>query len=112
MNKLDGKRMIALSLLTAFLMSGCATPTVINERIAGDERMTCSELVAAIDEAREYEEDAREDRGLNTTNIAAAVFFLPGLVGTYLNTEEAIEAAEDRQEYLTELYEDKSCDAQ
>ena len=92
-----------------FLVSACVTPTVVDAEQPGDARLSCAEIESQIAEAAEFEEEAREDRGVNSTNVAAAVFFWPGLVGTYMNTEEAIEAAEERREHLTELYEAKGC---
>ncbi len=81
------------------------------ERQVGDENLTCDELVLAMREAARFEEDARQDRGVTGTNVAAAVFFWPGLIGTYANTEEAMDAARDRQEYLSDLYSQKNCSA-
>ncbi len=99
----------AIALLGLFGLSACATPTVVDSRQAGDESLSCSQLAAAIEEAEQFEADAREERGVTGTNVAAAVFFWPGLIGTYVNTEEAIEAAEERQEYLRDLQERRGC---
>jgi len=106
-------RPISLSFVAIFslFIAGCASPTVVNERQAGDENLTCDQLISAMRETARFEEEAREDRGVTGTNVAAAVFFLPGLLGTYANTEEAINAAEDRQEYLNELYTLKNCNS-
>ena len=100
---------IATATSALLMLSACATPTVVDAEQAGDMQLSCGQLLAQIEEAEEFEERAREDRGVNGTNVAAAVFFPLGLVGTYLNTEEAIEAAEDRREHLTEIYENKGC---
>ncbi|WP_205617094.1 hypothetical protein [Pelomicrobium methylotrophicum] len=43
------------------------------------------------------------------TNVAAALFFWPGLIGTYLNTEDAIKAAKERQQRVEKLAADKGC---
>ncbi len=43
------------------------------------------------------------------TNVAAAILFVPGLAGTYMNTDEAIDAARDRQERLTDIHQKKGC---
>jgi hypothetical protein len=91
------------------MASACATPTVVETRQASDRNLNCEELLAAIDETNDFEEEARDERGVTGTNVAAAVFFWPALVGTYMNTEDAIEAAEDRREYLNDLYEERNC---
>ncbi len=96
-------------ILFAAALTGCATPTVVTERTAADLNLTCDELLSEISEAERFENEARGDRGVTGTNVAAAVVFWPALLGTYANTEEAIKAARGRQTYLSGLYEDKSC---
>lgn len=91
------------------LATACATPTVVETRQASDRSLNCEQLLAAIEETNQYEQAARDDRRVNGTNVAAAVFFWPALVGTYMNTEDAIEAAEDRRDYLNDLYEERNC---
>ena len=88
---------------------GCASPTVVTARQAGDENLSCEQLIAASAEARQFEQNARSERGVTGTNAAAAVFFWPGLIGTYANTAEAIDAARDRQVFLNTLYSQKGC---
>jgi hypothetical protein len=99
-------------ILTGFCAAtliGCASPTVVTARQAGDESLSCEQLVLASAEARQFEEDARSERGVTGTNAAAAVFFWPGLIGTYANTADAIDSARDRQAYLNTLYSQKGC---
>ncbi|WBQ09070.1 hypothetical protein L2D01_09200 [Hyphomonadaceae bacterium ML37] len=102
-------QLIAAAGAAALFVSACATPRVVEAQQAGDRNLSCAEIMQQIDEARQFEEAARDDRSVNTTNVAAAVFFWPALVGTYMNTEEAIEAAQDRREHLNRLYENKGC---
>lgn len=59
--------------------------------------------------AQKYEKDARSERGVTGTNAAAALFFLPGLLATYMNTEDAIKAARDRQDLVARLSVSKGC---
>lgn len=105
------KANIILAALCTAALAGCASPTVVTARQAGDENLSCEQLLAATQEARQFEQDARSERGVTGTNAAAAVFFWPGLIGTYANTAEAIDAARDRQTYLTTLYSQKGCSA-
>jgi len=97
--------------MCAATLIGCASPTVVSARQAGDENLSCQQLVAASAEASQFEQDARSERGLTGTNAAAVVFFWPGLIGTYANTADAISAARDRQTYLNTLYAQKDCSA-
>ena len=101
-------RFAAITCLSVSLM-GCATPAVVTPSQTSDVVMNCHQLAAAIDDARRFEDQAREDRGVTALNIAAAVFFWPALVGTYYNTEEAIEAAQARQVHLRTLYDQQGC---
>ncbi|MFW5679244.1 MAG: hypothetical protein ACOC3D_03180 [Pseudomonadota bacterium] len=100
-----------LAVVGIVALAGCATPDVVQVEQIDDEQLSCTELRDAIVEAENFEAEARGERKVTGTNVAAAVFFWPGLVGTYLNTEEAIEAAEERQEHLHELYTQKNCRA-
>lgn len=92
------------------VLSGCASPTVIEERQLGDQSLTCDQLVEATEEARKFEKDARGERGVTGTNVASTIFFWPGLIATYSNTEDAIDAAQERQRYLAKLYDKQGCD--
>lgn len=94
---------------TLLAIAGCATPAVVDVRQAGDKRMSCDDIEDAVAEADRFERDARGDRKATGTNVAAALFFWPGLVATYANTGDAIDAAKDRKEYLAKLADDKGC---
>lgn len=99
-------------LLCAFLIliiQGCATPHVVKVEKVGDDKLSCKEIVTEIEEAERFEKEARDERKVTGKNVAAAVFFWPALVGTYANTEEAIDAAKGRQEHLRKIYNDKKC---
>jgi putative oligomerization/nucleic acid binding protein len=100
---------LVISGVIAATLIGCASPTVVTARQAGDESLSCEQLVAASAEASQFEQEARSERGVTGTNAAAVVFFWPGLIGTYANTADAINAARDRQAYLNTLYTQKGC---
>ncbi len=103
-------RMILPALFVfALTIAGCASPDVVQTRQVADNRLTCDELADSIREAEDFERQARKERGVTGTNVAAAVLFWPALLGTYANTQEAIAAAEDRQDHLSELRERKGC---
>lgn len=91
------------------LLSGCASPKVAQVKMAGDTELACKELKREYADAQDLEAAARKERTVTGTNVAAAVFFWPALLGTYANTEEAINAAKDRQKRIERLAEDKRC---
>ncbi|TAG81836.1 MAG: hypothetical protein EAZ24_00565 [Burkholderiales bacterium] len=100
---------LAAALAALSFLTGCATPTVVQTKQINDSAMSCDQLKAAYQEALDFETKARKERGLTGTNIAAAVFFWPAMIGTYKNSEEAIDAAKDRQKHLERIGAEKNC---
>lgn len=100
---------LIVSASIAALVTGCATPQVVDVKKTGDTSLTCAQIQEQIAEAGDFEKKARDTRKVNNTNVAAAVFFLPGLAATYINSEEAINAAKERRAYLDKLAEQKKC---
>lgn len=101
------KLMASLALVA--LLSACASPTVVQTKQTNDSELSCDQLKAAYAEALEFETKARKERGVTGTNVAAALFFWPAMIGTYKNTEEAIEAAKERQRHLEKIADGKQC---
>lgn len=97
------------ALAISTILTACATPHVVNVSNPTDHQLSCSQLLAQINEAKDFENKARSERKVTGKNVAAALFFWPALLGTYSNTEEAINAARDRQQKLTEIYQQKQC---
>ena len=102
---------ILVATVTALFASGCASPTVVESKQSNDRMMSCAALKTAYTEAKDFEAKARKERGVTGTNVAAAILFLPGLLGTYVNTEEAINAAKERQKHLEVIAAEKKCPA-
>jgi hypothetical protein len=101
--------LMAGALSVAAMVAGCATPKVVDVRQPGDDQLSCAQIKDQHAAALKYEKDARSERGVTGTNAAAALFFLPGLLATYMNTEDAIRAAKDRQDLLARLSVSKNC---
>ena len=91
------------------LLASCATPHVVDERQVADDKLTCAQLGQAIAEAKDFEKQARSEKGVTGTNVVAGLLFWPAIIGTYSNANEAIEAAQERQEHLEKLREKKNC---
>lgn len=106
------KKLIIATALTSILAVGCASPKVVSERKASDHKLTCEGIERELSRAEKAEDDARDARGVTGTNVAAAVFFWPALIVTAANTGDAIDAAEDRMDYLYELYDEAGCNGQ
>ena len=103
------KKIIALAAIS--MLAACATPTVVQTRQATDAALSCDQIKNEIAEAERFEKAARKDRTVTGTNIAAAILFWPALIGTYSNTEEAINAAKERRENMMALNASKNCKA-
>ena len=101
------KNIIALLIVTA--LAGCATPTVVETRKTGDSSLSCEQIKTEVSEAERFEREARKERTVTGTNVAAAILFWPALLGTYSNTEQAINAARERKENLFKLAQNINC---
>ena len=97
--------------VTAAFVGGCATPTVVESKQSNDRMMSCDALKTAYGDAKDFESKARKERGVTGTNVAAAILFWPAMIGTYKNTEDAIEAAKERQKHLESIAAEKKCPA-
>jgi Pyruvate/2-oxoacid:ferredoxin oxidoreductase gamma subunit len=91
------------------LLGACATPTVVESKQANDRNLSCEGLKSAYIDAKDFESKARKERGVTGTNVAAAIFFWPAMLGTYKNTEDAIEASKERQKHLEAIAAEKKC---
>ena len=96
-------------LFSVMFLAGCATPTVVETRQMNDTSLSCTQLIQANEEAARFEKEARGERKVTGTNVAATIFFWPGLLATYVNTEDAIDAAKERQGVLNKIYDRKGC---
>ncbi len=93
----------------AALLGACATPTVVETRKSGDTILTCEQIRFELAEAERFEREARAERKVTGTNVAAAVFFWPALVATYANSDQAINAARERKAHLFRLADARGC---
>ena len=103
------KSVTLITLTLVSFLAACASPEVVRSRQSADHDMSCKQLSAAYDEATEFEAKARKERGVTGTNVVAAIFFWPAMIGTYKNTEEAIDAAKERQRHLQAIGAEKGC---
>ena len=98
------------SLVLLIFVASCATPHVVSVVGPNDNKMTCSELDNEIAIASNFKRDAKAEKSLGTaTNVGALLFWLPGMVATQMNANEAIRAADDRINHLTRLKAKKNC---
>ena len=106
---MNTKLAIATLLATGGLMTGCATPHVVQAVKTGDSSMTCAQIDTELADADRFRSDAQKEKGMTGTNVAAVIFFWPAMIGTYSNANEAIAAADSRKIHLTNLSTQKKC---
>lgn len=98
-----------VSIVLVTLLAGCATSRKIQVVQPGDNNMSCSELTVQLEKLDLAEQDVDSKKGVTGTNVASAIFWLPGLAYTYYDAGQAMEAINDRRSHLTSIYNDKGC---
>jgi hypothetical protein len=96
------------SLLVGFLVAGCASPTVVQSVKPGDAGLNCAQLQNEFADADNFKKEADGVKGVTGGNVARLLFW-PSIVGTYMNANEAIAAAENRKVNLSNLMSQKGC---
>jgi len=100
---------ISIILLMTFLFAGCATSKKVQIVQVGDNNLSCSELQRELARLDDAEDEVDSKKGVTGTNVASALFWLPGLAYTYYDAGQATEAINDRRSHLTEIYNQKNC---
>lgn len=76
----------------------------------GDVAMNCTQLKAEFARLDAIKSDADHDKGVNTANVAAVLFFWPAAAGNYLNARDAERLVSERRTHLMGYYNEKKCD--
>lgn len=101
---------IIINSLIFFMLTSCATPTVVNVIGPNDNELTCEQLSKEIIIANNYANEAQAAKKMSSPhNIGAILFFLPGAGITMKNVEEAAIAAKERSLHLNKIKEKKGC---
>jgi len=100
---------IFMPLVLLALLSACASPTVVQTMKPGDTGLSCSQLQNEFSDADRYKREAEGEKGVTGGNTARLLFW-PAIVGTYMNANEAIAAAENRKVHLTNLMLQQKCE--
>ncbi len=106
------KRILLCGAAFAMLAATACTST---EKVAVEQptdfKLTCTEIEGEFAKLDAVMDDASDDKGVNTANVAAVVFFWPAAVGNYMNAADAEKLVEKRRTHLMGLYKDKGCTA-
>ena len=98
-----------MPVMASLLIVGCATSPKIQVVQAGDNKMSCEQLKEDLTKLDEASASVQGKKGATGTNVAAALFWLPGLAYTYFDAGQALEAINARRSHLTQLHNDKDC---
>lgn len=97
------------ALTAALVLTGCATSQKVQVVQAGDPNLSCAAIKDELRKLDIAQADIDSKKGVNSTNVAAAVFWLPGLAYTYYDAGEAQRLISDRKSGLTSIYNNKKC---
>ena len=95
--------------LSATLVSGCVAPDVVTANKVTDESMTCNDIKNQLVQLQQIRAEAKRGKTVSGANVAAALFFWPAIIGNYANANEALEAANKREQVLVSLAKQKRC---
>jgi hypothetical protein len=101
---------IAALAAVVFAVSACTSTPKVNVRQPGDRNMSCDEIQTEFDGLDNVQNEAEDNQGVNTANVAAVLLFWPAAVGNYMDADRAMDLVEQRRAVLMDLYEDKSCE--
>lgn len=93
----------------ATLLTACASPTVVQTVKPGDTGLTCAQLQNEYSDAERFKKEADAEKGVTGGNVARLLFW-PAIVGTTMNANEAIAAAENRKVHLSNVMMQKQCE--
>ena len=71
-----------------------------------DKNLSCREILLEMNEAQFYDKMAHKNRGVKLKNVLMPL----GYISTYMDSEDAIGAAQARVEYLDKIYEIMRCE--
>jgi len=90
--------------------AACATTTKVAVRQPGDANMSCDQLKAEFVKLDKVQEEADNNKGVNTANVAAVLLFWPAAVGNYMDADKAEKLMNQRREHLMDIH-NKKCAA-
>ncbi|MDO9313620.1 MAG: hypothetical protein Q7T97_03615 [Burkholderiaceae bacterium] len=89
-------------------LSACASPTVVQSVKPGDTGLSCGQLQNDFADADKFKTEAAAEKGVTGGNVARLLFW-PSIIGTYMNANEAMAAADNRKVHLSNLMTQKNC---
>jgi hypothetical protein len=98
-----------IAIAVAILLSACASPTVVQTVKPGDAGLSCPQLQNEFADAERFKKEAESEKGVTGGNTARLLLW-PLILGTYMNANEAISAAENRKIHITNIMMQQKCE--
>jgi hypothetical protein len=92
------------------VLAGCATPTVTQVVKPGDTGLNCAQLQNEYSDVNRLKKEADSEKSVTGGNVVRALFFWPAIIGTAMNANEAISAADNRTVHLSNLMRENKCE--
>lgn len=99
----------SLALASVLLVSACVSPEVVQTSSVNDNALSCEEIKVQLTQLEEIRAEAAKGKTASGANVAAAILFWPAVIGNYSNAQQALEAANKRNEVLVALSNKKRC---
>jgi len=93
-----------IMILGVVILSACSTSPKTQVVQMGDNQFTEQQILAELAKLDQAENEVKKKKGLNVTNTAAFLFWLPGLAYTYYDADESLKLIQERRSHLTTLY--------
>jgi len=98
------------TLIVTVAMAGCASPTVTQVVKPGDTTLNCGQMQNEYSDVQRLKKEADAEKSITGGNIVRALFFWPAIIGTAMNANEAISAADNRTVHLANLMRENKCE--
>jgi hypothetical protein len=105
------KYQIYLAVSCIVLVAGCASPTVTQVVKPGDTGLSCAQLQNEYSDVQRLKKEADAEKSVTGGNVVRALLFWPAIIGTSMNANEAIAAADNRSVHLSNLMSQMKCDS-
>lgn len=103
------KKLLGISALVVVGLNGCASPTVVQIVKPGDTGLTCAQLQNEYSDTERFKKEADAEKGVTGGNVARLLFW-PAIIGTTMNANEAIAAADNRKVHLANVMLKNNCE--
>jgi hypothetical protein len=101
MNNVVSKIVIVLGVL---FLAACSSSPKTQVVQMGDNQLSRTQIQAELTKLNQAEQQIQSKKGLTGTNVAAFLFWWPGLAYTYYDANEAMKLIENRRSHLTAIY--------